>query len=131
MEQADRFYKNSKPLDNIINNLEDPTSRFLLLFTENSVIDSMLIELIRDKFPGREVVDWRGSRINKDNSSNEHETVEMLSMMKTYIQNGYIVVMKNINELFGSLYDLFNQKYIEREGKKYCYLYYGDEKPRA
>ena len=52
-------------------------------------------------------------------------------MMKTYIQNGYIVVMKNINELFGSLYDLFNQKYIERDGQKYCYLYYGDEKPKA
>lgn len=89
----------------------------------------MLIELIRNKFPGREVIDWRSSRLTK--SENDHETTEMLSMMKTYIQNGYIVVMKNIDELFGSLYDLFNQKYIEREGKKYCYLYYGDEKPRA
>lgn len=52
-------------------------------------------------------------------------------MMKTYIQTGKIVVMKGIDELYGSLYDLFNQKYIERNGEKWCYLYYGDEKPKA
>jgi hypothetical protein len=62
---------------------------------------------------------------------NDKQTVEMLSMMKTYIQTGKIVVMKGIDELYGSLYDLFNQKYIERNGEKWCYLYYGDEKPKA
>jgi hypothetical protein len=55
----------------------------------------------------------------------------MLSMMKTYIQTGKIVVMKGIDELYGSLYDLFNQKYVERDGEKWCYLYYGDERPKA
>ena len=128
-EDITKFYYDENSFNDIKRNLRDNESRFLLLFTENGVIDEILVELIKSEFPKREIIDWRGSKLNSTNT--EKETVEMLSMMKTYIQNGYIVVMKNINELFGSLYDLFNQKYFEREGNKYCNLYYGDEKPRA
>jgi hypothetical protein len=51
--------------------------------------------------------------------------------MKSYISLGYVVVMKNLDELYGSLYDLFNQKYMEVDGRQYCYLYYGENKHRV
>ena len=159
-QKIDEIYQCTPPLNHIKENLKSKDCRFLLLFTENPLIDSVLIQILRNEFEGNEIIDWRDNKLgsasaNKDKSNNgmasgmkkavnsgdeekdesqirtDKETVEMLSMMKTYIQTGKIVVMKGIDALYGSLYDLFNQKYIERDGEKWCYLYYGDEKPKA
>ena len=38
------------------------------------------------------------------------------------ITQDYIVVMKNLDTIYGSLYDLLNQKYENIDGKNFCYI---------
>jgi hypothetical protein len=111
-------------LDLINQNIQDKASRFLLVKSEGEVIDNIFIEKLREFNNTDKIVDWRGIK-GKENS------IELLSTLKSYISLGYVVIMKNLDELYGSLYDLFNQKYMEIDGRKYCYLYFGENKHRV
>jgi hypothetical protein len=111
-------------LDLVGGNINDLASRFLLIKSEGEVVDNIFMEKLARLAKGEKIVDWRGIK-GKENSH------ELLSTLKSYISLGYLVVMKNLDELYGSLYDLFNQKYSEVEGRKYCYLYFGENKHRV
>ena len=125
-------------------NLLDKHSRFLMLKSESDLVDTMLVEKLKRMVQTKpelecykikttqgstervssKVIDWRGVE-------NQENSLELLSTLKTYISEGYIVVMKNLDGLYGSLYDLFNQKYTVVEGQKSCFLYYGESKQKV
>jgi hypothetical protein len=118
-------FLNEYPVLELINqNINDKAARFLLVKSEGEVIDNIFLEKLREFNKSDKIVDWRGIK-GKENS------IELLSTLKSYISLGYVVVMKNLDELYGSLYDLFNQKYMEVDGRQYCYLYYGENKHRV
>lgn len=133
----EKFYEERPSLELIKENLNDPEGRFLLLFSESGVVDTLMLELIKKQFPQQDVIDWRRSRIA--DVEEEEQLLEMLRQLKVYMSKGNIVIFKRNEGLFGSLYDLFNQKYNEilieeatgNRVEKYCYLYFGDERTRA
>ena len=113
-------------MDLIEQNIVEKDSRFLLLKTENDLVDTIVIERLKNIFKKNpvyknKIIDWRGA-LHRENN------IELLSTLKNYITGGYIVIMKNLDELYGSLYDLFNQKYSQWGQKKACFLYYGESK---
>ena len=118
------FFEETPVLDLISANINDPQSRFLLVKSEGEVVDNIFMEKLSKLVKPELLKDWRGIK-GKENSH------ELLSTLKSYISLGYVVVMKNLDELYGSLYDLFNQKYSEVQGIKYCYLYFGESKHRV
>jgi hypothetical protein len=118
------FQSEFSVLDLIDQNINDKTARFLLVKSEGEVVDNIFLEKLREFNKTDKIIDWRGIK-GKENS------LDLLSTMKSYISLGYVVVMKNLDELYGSLYDLFNQKYMEVDGRQYCYLYYGENKHRV
>ena len=118
------FFEEYPVFDLITANIKDKNARFLLVKSEGEVVDNIFMERLSKLVNPEMLKDWRGIK-GKENSH------ELLSTLKSYINLGYIVVMKNLDELYGSLYDLFNQKYSEVEGRKYCYLYFGESKHRV
>ena len=118
------FFEDGPVLDLISANINDKNSRFLLVKSEGEVVDNIFMEKLSKLVKPELLKDWRGIK-GKENSH------ELLSTLKSYISLGYVVVMKNLDELYGSLYDLFNQKYSEVQGIKYCYLYFGESKHRV
>jgi hypothetical protein len=145
------FYEDIHTIDLFEQNIRDPSARFLLLKTEGDLVDTIILERLKKIFykpknaqaitpatPSNasqmreeeahtyddKIIDWRGVNTKENN-------IELLSTLKNYISLGYIVVMKNLDELYGSLYDLFNQKYTKMEGRDYCFLYYGESKQRV
>ena len=72
-----------------------------MIKSEGEVVDNIFLESLREFNRSDKIVDWRGVR-GRENS------IELLSTLKGYISLGYVVVMKNLDELYGSLYDLFN-----------------------
>jgi hypothetical protein len=122
------FFNETPVLDLVTANIVDTHARFLLVKSEGEVVDNLFMELLKSIMAYRNkdipIRDWRGIK-GKENS------VELLTTLKNYITLGYIVVMKNLDDLYGSLYDLFNQKYAEVDGHLYCYLYYGENKHKV
>jgi hypothetical protein len=122
------FYREKNLLELIKDNIRDTSARFLLLRSEGELVDRMILEQLRETYSKEpvyegKIVDWRGV-------SSLEKTVDLMATMKTYITLGYVVIMKNLDDLYASLYDLFNQKYVEMSGQKMCYLYYGEFKQR-
>ena len=120
----DKFFEDEPIFDLIVSNIKDKASRFLLVKSEGEVVDNIFMERLSKLVKPDMLRDWRGIK-GKENSH------ELLSTLKSYISLGFVVVMKNLDELYGSLYDLFNQKYSELEGRKYCYLYFGENKHKV
>lgn len=120
----EEFFEDDPIFDLIVSNIEDKASRFLLIKSEGEVVDNIFMERLSKLVKPDMLRDWRGIK-GKENSH------ELLSTLKSYISLGFVVVMKNLDELYGSLYDLFNQKYSELEGRKYCYLYFGENKHKV
>jgi hypothetical protein len=118
------FFNEEPVFDLIVSNIEDKASRFLLIKSEGEVVDNIFMERLSKLVKPDMLRDWRGIKGKENNH-------ELLSTLKSYISLGFVVVMKNLDELYGSLYDLFNQKYSEVEGRKYCYLYFGENKHKV
>ena len=118
------FMNSFSVFDLINSSLQDQNARFMLVRSEGEIVENILIEKIRSSLTDNKIVDWRGVAKRESN-------VELFSNIKSYISLGYFVIMKNIDELYGSLYDLFNQKFMDVEGRKYCYLYFGESKHRV
>ena len=128
MPDADKYEStlrdNHHVFEQVTSSIKDKNSRFMLIRSEGEVVENILIEKIRVLDKDKKIVDWRGV-------SNKESKVELFSNIKSYISLGYFVIMKNLDDLYGSLYDLFNQKFNEVDGRKYCYLYFGESKHRV
>ena len=59
-----------------------------------------------------------GSQFEKDLKSEEY-TASLLQKIQVSMRNGNIIVMNNLEPIYPSLYDLFNQTLIQVCGKKY------------
>jgi hypothetical protein len=102
--------------------LADPHSRFLLLRPDSLLSENLLIGILRRGCKdSNKLIDWRNCQKNNRGD-------ELLSYLKTYISMGYTVIMKNLDSLYGGLYDLFNQRYQTINGRNCCHLYYGQTK---
>ena len=118
------FMKNEPIFKLISSSTLDSSSRFMLVQSEGEIVENILIENIRNILRDEKIVDWRGV-------SKKESNLELFSNIKSYISLGHFIIMKNLDELYGSLYDLFNQKFTEVDGRKYCYLYFGESKHRV
>ena len=118
------FFLSSETIFKLINSsVSDYSCRYLLVRSEGQLLENILIDRIRGSIRDSKIVDWRGV-------AGRESRLELFSSVKSYITLGYFLIMKGLDELYGSLYDLFNQHFVEIEGRKYCYLYFGESKHR-
>ena len=113
----------------IRDSIKNKESRFVMIRTESLITEDIFmtrlakIEKERNRDPEM-IIDWR----LPDNATGKDNISDLLSLFKTYVSKGYTVVMKNLDDLYGALYELFNQKYTKNGDKSSCYLYYGEIK---
>ncbi|KAL4476225.1 hypothetical protein ABPG74_009958 [Tetrahymena malaccensis] len=60
----------------------------------------------------------------------EYNTLKMLNEIITCIEEGYLVIMYNLESLYQSFYDLFNQNYIQLHKKQFCRIAIGSDSTR-
>jgi hypothetical protein len=112
------------PIDPIFHNLADPETRHLMLFCENLQVEEIMVEEIR-KFTTK-VLGKENSKVKVfiDCSSKEEE-LAILNSLSAMVYQGYTVVLKKLDHVYGCLYELFNQRYEVRQGGvRGCYLVY-------
>ena len=129
----------------IQDNINDDNSRYLLLLTDSYLSQDLLnyileeINLIKNK--GNNAINSEG--IEALNNSNERKEVfkkyysgskfkldknnilyynDILSKIKYQMETDSILILKDLESVYPSLYDLFNQSYIILDGKKFVHL---------
>ena len=103
-------------------NLEDRDSRFLLLFTNGESASYILDTYL--KLNLKERVFIIGSEFSSDKNKEEH-SFKLLSDIILFMESGSSIILKNLDQIYGSLYDLFNQNFMIVGDKKNCRIALG------
>ena len=125
------FYKNKtvkrgyNVLECIKENLEDKESRYLLLVSKSS-ISNYLLNLIFNKMKVKYSF-YLGSKF-KDEHEGEDYSVKMLNKIQLQMESGGTLVLQNLEIIYPSLYDLFNQNFTKMGNKNYARIAFSSNK---
>ena len=104
-------------LDMIVYNLQDELSRHLMIITEGDAILNAM-DTIMERAGIQEYRVMIGSKFKDDNS--ENYPYRMLSEIILSMERGESLVLRDLDTIHGSLYDMLNQNYTIINGKKNC-----------
>ena len=125
------FYKNKtvkkryNVLECIKENLEDKESRYLLLVSKSS-ISNYLLNLIFNKMNIKYSF-YLGSKF-KDEHEGEDYSIKMLNKIQLQMESGGTLVLQNLEIIYPSLYDLFNQNFTKMGNKNYARIAFSSNK---
>ena len=107
-------------MDCIHNNIEDTSSRYLLVVSNNATyLLSSILERMNKKF-----IFIIGSQFEKDLES-ENYSVKILNQIQLSMEQGNTLVLKDLQTIYPSLYDLFNQNFTSVGGKNFSRIAIG------
>ena len=114
------IYEKYNIIDRINNNLKEYDTRYLMLFTRLSM-QSFIINNILNKIDNKVIIEK--SPFKGDNNNNY--ALETINKIKDSIRNGDTLILVDLSGIFDSLFDLFNQNWIKKDGKKYARISLG------
>ena len=103
-------------------NINDIHSRYLLIISKSSLsifVLSLLLSEEKKKFSF-----YFGSRFKNDLNSEEY-SLKVLNKLQVYMERRNILILKNIDSIYPSMYDLFNQNFTVLSNKNYARLAVG------
>jgi len=113
--------KSESKLENIIEkNLNDSNSRYLMLISEGndgSDIIKYLLSKIKNKKD--KYIELVGSKYKKDIKSGKYSE-EILNKIKYLMETDCILILKDLDMIYASLYDLFNQNFTCMGDKQFA-----------
>eukprot|EP01041_Mallomonas_annulata_P027814 gene27814-49523_t len=117
-DQVRRGFKQETTVNDLIRaNLQDPHSRHLMIITKG---DSLL-NVVGNLFEDAGITEYRvmvGSKFKGDASENYR--YRMLSEIILSMERGESLALRDLDGIYGSLYDMLNQNYTVIAGKKNC-----------
>ena len=119
---------NYNVIEKIRENIKDNDSRFLLLISKSSVsnylINSILTSEEMKKDLKKELSFYIGSGFRKDQLS-ESYGLKILNKIQLQMEQDKILLLNDLESVYPSLYDLFNQNFTIVSGKKYSRIAMG------
>ena len=113
------------PIDLIEANLKDKNSRYLMIICDQDVSELLKIEKLSKILPNHRYV--LGSTFEKD-INQEDARFRILSDIIAYMEQGIPIILHNMEIIYSSLYDLFNQNFtIVGKSRRYCRVALGAE----
>eukprot|EP00899_Mesostigma_viride_P023399 jgi/Mesvir1/4243/Mv22211-RA.1 len=100
-------------------NLGDPRARHLMLVTRGDAALGLLLAKAKLRHP----VVICGSRFAADQS--EHYLYRLLSRIILCMETGRVLVLRDVDSVYGALYDLLNQHYTVVAGRPLCRIALG------
>jgi len=108
---------NFSVLDAIKKNIVDPNSRYLMLISEGndgSDIVKYLLNSLDKKF-----IELVGSKYKSDIKSGKYSE-EILNKIKYIMETDNVLILRDLDMIYASLYDLFNQNFTIMGDKKFA-----------
>ncbi|KAL3853052.1 hypothetical protein ACJMK2_016635, partial [Sinanodonta woodiana] len=112
---------NISVLDLIKENVNDRSARHLLLITTGDSVLGILEKQLKDQ--GREHVTIYGSKFEEDLT--DDYSYRILSRIILCMEQGLVLILKDLETVYGSLYDMLNQNYTIVGNKKNCRIALG------
>ena len=109
-------------LKKIKENINDINSRYLLIASESS-IGTFLLSSILDQ-EKKEYNFYIGSPFEQDLHSEEY-TLKVMNKIQAHMERDNILILKNLETVYPSMYDLFNQNFTVMSDKNYSRLAVG------
>ena len=104
-------------LDAIEKNVTDPNSRYLMLISDGnngSDIVKYLLKKLNKKY-----IELIGSKYTSDTKSGKY-TEEILNKVKYIMETDNVLILRDLDIIYPSLYDLFNQNFTVMGEKKFA-----------
>ncbi|CAG9325347.1 unnamed protein product [Blepharisma stoltei] len=118
--------KNTKIFELLNDNLNDPNARYLMIIGKPDIAMFILDKYLSDNKNRRIIV---GSSLPDDINQDSYG-FESLNDIIIYMELGVSIVLKDMDHIYSSLYDLFNQSFSihgsENYQRKYCKISLGD-----
>ena len=113
------FYlgKNDSILENIKKNLLDSNSRYLMIISDGNDGSDIIKYLINSI--GKNYIELVGSKYKKDIKSGKYSE-EILNKIKYIMETDSILILRDLDMIYASLYDLFNQNFTCMGDKKFA-----------
>ena len=102
-------------------NIRSKDTRFLLLASEKSMF-GFLIDMIKEEIEN--YVAYIGSPFKGDRINASYQR-EMIGNIEKSVEKGKVIILSDLDQIYSTFYDLFNQNYIIKDGKKYCRISHG------
>ena len=109
-------------LKRIKENINDLNSRYLLVISKSSISSFLLSSILSEE--NKEYSFYVGSKFEQDLNSEEY-SLKVLNKIQTYMENGNILILNNLETVYPSMYDLFNQNFTVLGNKNYARLAVG------
>ncbi|KAK3713135.1 hypothetical protein QZH41_001214 [Actinostola sp. cb2023] len=100
----------------IRDNLKDEMARHLMIITSGDSAIGILDQTLKDL--NKEKITIFGSRFEEDRSADYNHRI--LSRIILCMERNSILILRDLESIYGSLYDMLNQNYIVVGGKKNC-----------
>ena len=107
-------------LQNIKDNIKDLKSRYLLLGIKPS--EALLIHQIISKELKQHIYFYEGSSFIKD--YNNEYILNVINIISDHARKGDVIILYNLNQIYDSLYDLFDNNYTIYHGKQYTRIHH-------
>ena len=112
-------------LDAIKKNISDPNSRYLMLISEDND-GSDIIKYLLDSL-GRKYIELIGSKYKSDIKSGLYSE-EILNKIKLIMETDSILILRDLDMIYASLYDLFNQNFTSMGDKRFARIAFENAK---
>ena len=109
-------------LKRIKENINDLNSRYLLIASESSIGTFLLSSILEGE--KKDYSFYVGSPFENDLHSEEYAG-KVLNQIQSHMERGNILILKNLETVYPSMYDLFNQNFTFLGGKNYSRLAIG------
>ena len=109
-------------LQRVKENINDLNSRYLLVISKSSISTFLLSSILLEE--NKEHSFYIGSKFKSD-LNNEEYALKVLNKIQAHMENGNILIMKDLESVYPSMYDLFNQNFTVLSNKNYARLAVG------
>jgi len=110
-------------LARIKENINDLESRYLLIISK-SYLSTFLLSSILKSEDKKEYRFYIGSKLKNDLNSEQY-AIKVLNKIQLYMEKENILILKNLETVYPSMYDLFNQNFTVVGNKNYARLAVG------
>ena len=110
-------------LQKIKENINDPESRYLLLISKSSVSYYLLMSILNNESANKSCF-YIGSRFKQDQLSEEY-TLKILNKVQLQMEQNKVLLLSDLEPVYPSLYDLFNQNFYVVSDKNYARIALG------
>ena len=134
--------KKYEVIERIKENINDLNNRYLLLVTNSATSEYLIYSLLNESYQyhyftsenklnpkkkiqiEKEIIRYNGSKFFKDQNSEEY-TLKIINKIQVQMEKQVVLILKDLEGVYPSLYDLFNQNFTNIGGKNYARLSVG------